>query len=155
MTDRDEVSWDYDFELSRPVKGGEYTHAVFGQCFLPIRKLPKWRKFYEVHHGHAAPAAENKSRRTARRRQALKATRSRESKQLVAKEVKSSKTGIPGNLASGNQISRRHLQRLRLSLLILQTWAFSDCLHFLEKVATHLPPSMLSLPGTGKRSSPD
>ncbi|MGZ9084835.1 MAG: replication protein RepA, partial [Rhodoplanes sp.] len=31
-----------------------YTHAVFAQCFLPLRKLPKVQKFYEVHHGRAA-----------------------------------------------------------------------------------------------------
>lgn len=31
-----------------------YTHAVFAQCFLPLRKLPKVQKFYEVRHGRAA-----------------------------------------------------------------------------------------------------
>jgi hypothetical protein len=31
-----------------------YTHAVFAQCFLPIRKLPNGGKFYEVRHGRAA-----------------------------------------------------------------------------------------------------
>ncbi len=30
-----------------------YTHAVFAQCFLPLRKLPKVQKFYEVQHGRA------------------------------------------------------------------------------------------------------
>jgi hypothetical protein len=31
-----------------------YTHAVFAQCFLPIRKLPNGGKRYEVRHGRAA-----------------------------------------------------------------------------------------------------
>lgn len=31
-----------------------YTHAVFAQCFLPIRRLPKDAKRYEVRHGRAA-----------------------------------------------------------------------------------------------------
>ena len=31
-----------------------YTHAVFAQCFLPLRKLPAEQKFYEVRHGRAA-----------------------------------------------------------------------------------------------------
>jgi hypothetical protein len=31
-----------------------YTHAVFAQCFLPLRKLPNGEKFYEVRHGRAA-----------------------------------------------------------------------------------------------------
>jgi replication initiator protein len=33
-----------------------YTHAVFAQCFLPLRKLPKVQKFYEVRHGRATLA---------------------------------------------------------------------------------------------------
>jgi hypothetical protein len=33
-----------------------FTHAVFAQCFLPIRKLPKSQKLYEVRHGRAALA---------------------------------------------------------------------------------------------------
>lgn len=33
-----------------------YTHAVFAQCFLPLRKLPKVQKFYEVQHGRASLA---------------------------------------------------------------------------------------------------
>jgi Plasmid encoded RepA protein len=33
-----------------------FTHAVFAQCFLPIRKLPKAQKLYEVRHGRAALA---------------------------------------------------------------------------------------------------
>ena len=33
-----------------------YTHAVFAQCFLPLRKLPKVQKFYEVQHGRATLA---------------------------------------------------------------------------------------------------
>jgi hypothetical protein len=31
-----------------------YTHAVFAQCFLPIRRLPHGGKRYEVRHGRAA-----------------------------------------------------------------------------------------------------
>jgi replication initiator protein len=31
-----------------------YTHAVFAQCFLPLRKLPKTQRCHEVHHGRAA-----------------------------------------------------------------------------------------------------
>lgn len=31
-----------------------YTHAVFAQCFLPIRRLPNGGKRYEVRHGRAA-----------------------------------------------------------------------------------------------------
>ncbi len=31
-----------------------YTHAVFAQCFLPIRRLPKDNKRYEVRHGGRA-----------------------------------------------------------------------------------------------------
>src|SRR5512132_1245803 len=33
-----------------------FTHAVFAQCFLPLRKLPKVQKFYEVRHGRATLA---------------------------------------------------------------------------------------------------
>lgn len=33
-----------------------YTHAVFAQCFLPLRKLPKVQKVYEVRHGRATLA---------------------------------------------------------------------------------------------------
>src|SRR5512132_284121 len=33
-----------------------YTHAVFAQCFLPLRKLPKAQKFYEARHGRATLA---------------------------------------------------------------------------------------------------
>jgi hypothetical protein len=31
-----------------------FTHAVFAQCFLPLRKLPNDQKFHEVRHGRAA-----------------------------------------------------------------------------------------------------
>ena len=31
-----------------------YTHAVFAQCFLPIRRLAPDDKRYEVRHGRAA-----------------------------------------------------------------------------------------------------
>ena len=31
-----------------------YTHAVFAQCFLPLRRLPAANKRYEVRHGKAA-----------------------------------------------------------------------------------------------------
>jgi hypothetical protein len=31
-----------------------FTHAVFAQCFLPLRKLPKTQRLYEVRHGRAA-----------------------------------------------------------------------------------------------------
>jgi hypothetical protein len=31
-----------------------YTHAVFAQCFLPLRKLRNDGKRYEVRHGRAA-----------------------------------------------------------------------------------------------------
>lgn len=34
--------------------GVTYTHAVFAQCFLPIRRLPHEGKRYEVRHGRAA-----------------------------------------------------------------------------------------------------
>lgn len=30
-----------------------FTHAVFAQCFLPLRKLPKVQKLYDVRHGRA------------------------------------------------------------------------------------------------------
>ena len=33
-----------------------YTHAVFAQCFLPLRKLPTVQKVYEVRHGRATLA---------------------------------------------------------------------------------------------------
>jgi hypothetical protein len=31
-----------------------YTHAVFAQCFLPLRRIPNGGKRYEVRHGRAA-----------------------------------------------------------------------------------------------------
>ena len=50
-----------DLVLGEKKDAKVYSHAVFCQCILPVRSLPKEEEFYQVQHGNTSLIIQSKS----------------------------------------------------------------------------------------------